>query len=499
MRISLRFALSSRLSVFVLIVGILHPALEARAHEDATHETSAAPAVEAATSAAAPAATEATPPAAPAATPAVAAAPAESAAAPDASKPSEDSTVEVSLGTKGFRAQTKDGRFKFRLGGRLHVDGTYHLGDTPGDLPPDPPDRPESQSLDPTDGAEIRRARLAAWATVYQDWNWVGEVDFADNETTVKDFFVSYTGFENTTIAVGNQKQPYSLSIEMSSNDIPFVERSIDNGQNEGYVDRAIGVRVDTNGDHWFVAAGVYGDGADPQKVAGDEGWGLAARAIFAPIIEEREVLHLGFRTAFRRPKQEDKTFRIRDETTHMSNYRVVDTGTQGDADSAVLYGPEAAIAVGPLWVFGEYSRANIRRNGFDTATFESGHIAAAWMLTGESRATTYAIKSGEFKGINPFHDFSLKKGGAGAWELAVRYAYANLNAGGATNPGAILGGKEHTLSTALNWYVNPNVRMMLNWNHIIETDVSDQSPIAASNQEAQGMDIFTLRAQFNF
>ena len=148
--------------------------------------------------------------------------------APEAPKASTGSGVKVTLDRKGFRAQTEDGQFKFKMGGRVHVDGTYHVGDTPDDLtvvgPP-----PESINLEPTDGAEIRRARLIAKATVYEDWNWVGEVDFADNDTVVKDFFLSYSGFENTTIAVGNQKQPYSLSLEMSSNDIPFVERSVDN------------------------------------------------------------------------------------------------------------------------------------------------------------------------------------------------------------------------------------------------------------------------------
>jgi phosphate-selective porin OprO/OprP len=477
-RNSFRFLISILIPGLALTIGSFAPVLDARAAE-------AAPAAGTETSAATDSSSSS-----------------GGASAVTKEKASDGFEVQVSLGSGGLKLQTKDGRFKFQLGGRVHVDGTYHLGDTPGDVATGNPAPADFQNVDPTDGAEIRRARLGAKATVWDVWNWVGEVDFADNETTIKDFSLSYTGFENTAITVGNQKQPYSLSLEMSSNDIPFVERSVDNGQNDN-VDRAIGLRVDTNGDHWFAAAGIFGDTAAPQKTPGDEGWGVAGRVVYAPIIEDREVVHLGFRTAFRRPAEEDKTLRIRDETTHMSNYRVVDTGEQDNIDSLVLFGPEAAISVGPLWVFGEYSRAHIRRNGFDTAEFDSGHIAAAWTLTGESRATTYSIKSGEFKGIKPTHNFSLSKGGAGAWEIAIRYAYLNLNDGGSSNPGAIQGGEEQTLSTALNWYVNPNVRFMLNWNHIIETDISDSPTIPAarraSTKEAQGMDIFTLRAQFNF
>ena len=424
----------------------------------------------------------------------------------DATKVSSGSAIKVTLDKKGFRAQTEDGQFKFKMGGRVHLDGTFHVGDDPGEIanptpPPTPP--PTSINLRPTDGAEIRRARLIAKATVFEDWDWVGEVDFADNNTEVKDFMLSYSGFENTSITVGNQKQPYSLSLEMSSNDIAFVERSADNDLNI-LLDRAIGVRVDTNGDHWFFAAGIYGDSVAPQKAGGDEGWGLAARAIVAPIRTDNRVLHLGFRSAFRRADRADSTRRFRDETTHMSNYRVVDTGSVSDLDSFVLYGPEAALAIGPVWVFGEYSRMLVRRNGFRNSKFESGHIGAAWTLTGESRAANYAMKSGEFKSITPKDNFSRSKGGGGAWEVAIRYAYIDVSDGSdgsATNAGSINGGEEHALSTALNWYVNPNIRFMLNWNHILETNVGSEASasLAATNAEAKGMDVFTLRTQFNF
>jgi len=413
--------------------------------------------------------------------------------APDSAgdEESESSGIKVSVDKKGLRVKTEDGRFEFGLGGRLHADATLHVGDTPGNTP--------TEDLKPTDGTEIRRARLAASARVFEDWKWVGEIDFADNETALKDFTIAYTGFENLKISAGHQKQPYSLSLEMSSNDIPFVERSIDNEQNI-LLDRAIGLRVDAHGDHWFFATGIFGDGADPQKANGDEGWGVTARAIVAPIIEENAIVHLGFRGAYRRPDQADKEGRLRDETTHMSNYRVVDTGVLTDLDNITFYGPEAAFAWGPVWVSGEYSRARLQRNnGFNTRRFESGHIAASWMLTGESRAKTYKISSGEFKRIEPRNNFSIKKGRWGAWELAMRYAYIDLNDGSANDPSSVNGGEEQVLSTALNWHLNYNVRLMLNWNHILETSVSDTAPIYESNREAKGLDVFTLRAQFSF
>ncbi|MDC3239327.1 hypothetical protein OAT88_01435, partial [Gammaproteobacteria bacterium] len=64
------------------------------------------------------------------------------------------------------------------------------------------------------------------------------------------------------TYYIGHQKQPYSLSLEMSSNDLPFVERSVDNFLVAAFTDRAIGGRFENHGDNWFVAGGAAGLGA---------------------------------------------------------------------------------------------------------------------------------------------------------------------------------------------------------------------------------------------
>ena len=72
----------------------------------------------------------------------------------------------------------------------------------------------------------------------------------------MKDLWLAYGGLGWTSIAAGHQKQPYSLSLEMRSNDIPFIERSIDNFLVEPFVDRALGIRAQSSGDHWFFAGG---------------------------------------------------------------------------------------------------------------------------------------------------------------------------------------------------------------------------------------------------
>jgi len=71
---------------------------------------------------------------------------------------------------------------------------------------------------------------------------------------------------------------------------------------------------------------------------------------------------------------------------------------------------------------------------------------------------------------VKPLRNF--KKGdGPGAWELAARLSYLNLNDDG------VDGGRLRDLTLGLNWYLNPNVRMM--WNYVL-ADPSDGGDVSA-------------------
>ncbi|MEZ4291129.1 MAG: hypothetical protein R3E53_11580 [Myxococcota bacterium] len=85
----------------------------------------------------------------------------------------DDAGPQITVDHNGLRARTADGQFAFKVGGRLHADGTLHIGDTPANTP--------GTNRGITDGTEVRRARLIAQMQAYEDWAWVGEVDFADN------------------------------------------------------------------------------------------------------------------------------------------------------------------------------------------------------------------------------------------------------------------------------------------------------------------------------
>jgi len=388
----------------------------------------------------------------------------------------------VTLDKKGLNLTAHHGANTFHLGGRIHADGSWHVGD-PG------PGRGA------TDGTEIRRGRIDANGRMWQDWTWWVDLDFADNGTSVKDMWVAFNGIDGVRITAGHQKQPYSLSVEMSSNDIAFVERGIDNDLVIPFIDRALGLRIDASGEHWFAAGGFFGESVNANKSGRDEGYGGVAKVVVAPVIDERNVVHVGFRGAWRAQPENDRMIQIRDETSHFSNLYVLDTDDILDTRSVALYGPELGVTLGPVTLLGEYNRAHVQRSGPDLV-FQSGHASLSVVLTGETLAAAYRIADGEYKRLVPNHPFSLRDGGCGAVELAARYAYLDVT------DGNVRGGEEQALTAGVNWYLNDNVRLLFGWTFIVDTDRARGLPASSATVagvDAEHMSIFTVRSQIVF
>ena len=69
-----------------------------------------------------------------------------------------------------------------------------------------------------------------------------------------------------------------------------------------------------------------------------------------------------------------------------------------------------------------------------------------------------------------------------------MRYAHVDLN------DGSFTGGEESVLTTGLNWYLNPKIRLMFEHSRILDTDAS-----TALRAEAEGLDIYQFRTQYAF
>ena len=155
--------------------------------------------------------------------------------------------------------------------------------------------------------------------------------------------------------------------------------------------------------------------------------------------------------------------------------------------DNEFLMGLEMAYLRGPFSVQAEYgwNWLNNASGILSTSTplapkltpasdyvFNGGYVQFAYTLTGENRA--YDKKTGcfpryYFGNQGPYENAFLVRDqagglcwGRGAWEVAARYSYINLNSGsGAT---AVQGGIMDGVSLGLNWYVNTNLTFNFEW-----------------------------------
>ena len=425
-------------------------------------------------------------------------------------KTAEEYKVKVDKG--GLQAQSSDGKYKFKLGGRIHADAAYSNND---DLvtTSSRTNAPTTTHTESNDGTYIRRARMRFEGVFDKDWLFRTEADFADDAVNMKDIFIQYTGLNWGRVTVGQQKQNFSRELQESSNDLMFMERSLMDVLNTDTVDRAIGLNFESNGkglvtsdDAWVAKLGIFGNSIKPSRTtgteianAGDEGWAVSSRVIYNPILEKDKLIHLGVAGNYRTPDDtgdvaESKALQYRYRTSNnQTNLTVLDSHSITDVDNLKMLGLEASGMYGPFYAGGEFTQSWIsRKDGSDDVTFNGWYGEAAWSITGESRS----YKEGNFGYLKPKNKFSLKNGTWGAWELATRWSEVNLN-DGTVAPAGVPGGIMSQLTVALNWYINENVRFMADYNR--NFNYTRPNVKTTEGQDPDSLNTFMLRGQVAF
>src|SRR5919106_5611765 len=108
---------------------------------------------------------------------------AQAAAAKTAAADAKGSDLDLKVKWKGApEFSSGDGKFKMKIRGRLQAD--YNAIDQDEDITT----RPDVSA------AEIRRARLGVEGVVFYNVAYKFEIDFANDETAIKDAYVEYNG-----------------------------------------------------------------------------------------------------------------------------------------------------------------------------------------------------------------------------------------------------------------------------------------------------------------
>jgi len=360
----------------------------------------------------------------------------------------------------GLSVASDDGQFSFKFGGRLMLDAAYF----------------DDDHTNMGDGTEMRRARFFAAGKLFGDWEYKAQYDFADG-TDIKDAYIAYTALPSSKIIVGNFKQPFSLEELTSSKYITFMERAL---PNIFAPSRRVGLGWKMNTEQATFFASAYGQDVN-KDAEGDEGYGVGARATFAPINEKNRVIHFGAAGAWETGNENEdevESFRYRQRPESHLAERLLDTGTLTGADGSVKLGVEGAAVFGPFSLQAEYLATTIfedenEGNMTDDTDLSGYYVYGSWFITGESRV----YKNGIFGRVKP-------KSPAGAWEVAARYSALEFD------DGAVSEGELSNITLGVNYYVNPNLRFMLNY-------VMAEAEYADGTKDEP--DIIQMRAQIDF
>jgi phosphate-selective porin OprO/OprP len=187
----------------------------------------------------------------------------------------------------------------------------------------------------------------------------------------------------------------------------------------------------------------------------------------------------------------------------------------------------ESAVAYGPAKF--QYEFADVKINASSNAitavsgtTYQSSTSGHAYVqyasfvynLTGEVWKDAY--KGGLFGGIKPKANFNVKEGTGGAFQASMRFSRYDASSFGASDSDGVTytnsssqklhevegSPKGNTLTYGLNWILNPNARVMLNYS-MTKFDNSfypvDAGTVTSSTKTGNKSDALMLRTQFNF
>jgi len=385
----------------------------------------------------------------------------------------------VQNSTHRFLLQSSDGRYSVGLYGIFQFDSGAYV-----DFHPDSP-LVGPQGL--SNGVNARRARIGFAGTAAGDWNYAFLYDAGNSSDAtpkgIETAQIIYSGLRGAAFEAGYSNTYFTLDQATASADLLFLERAspsnIATNFNAGDFRSNAGFRF--FGDRYWVGAYVTGPASGDSHTLVGERLGAFQRVAVQALASDDYSVHLGFGVdeLLQGPNSgvgTPNTLALSDQPElRIDPTTLLNTGTLGTLANPVtggyVFDVETAANYRNFFWQGEYYHYQVDRAGLPNNGFDGAYGQVSWTLTGETHR--YNPQSGAYLRIIPNHPFSWADGEWGAWEVAARYSYVNLDSNFiagellSANPDAVDGGDQRGFTFGLNWYPNDIVRLMLDYNHI--------------------------------
>lgn len=337
----------------------------------------------------------------------------------------------------------------------------------------------------------MRRAELILVGKGPGMFNWVLGYDARSDKFL--DVNVQYRFTGNTSITVGQYKQPNSLEELSSTKNNDFISKS--QSTNLFGMSRRVGAKIDTGNTNWGATASYFGGELtrnESPSLGNGDGFGL--RGYFAPINTDGNILHLGLSYVDMEALNsvtELPTAQLRGRpAADQSVSRLIDTGVLTLSDRLKTTGVEGAFVTGPFKLQSEYMTTTVTRDVAADFKGDSWYVYGLWNITGES----WGYKGGVITTGLPNNP------GFGMVQLGLRYDTADLNDGSVNfaNPLApavtgVMGGEATNWTVGLNWYWRSNFKFSANYTKVDSSKYSS----SIKNYQDDNPSIISFRAQY--
>lgn len=371
----------------------------------------------------------------------------------------------------GLMMESGDGNFTAHIRGRMFFDMDW----ADSDSPLIPSSEPISQNH-----IGFSAARLGVEGTMYKNVVYKIEFGFESGEASFKDVFIGLKGVGSGDLVFGHFKRPFGLNELTSSRFTAFTTRAPSSDAFAPGRDSGIAwTRNFGEQENYWWSIGTFFNTNSQGAAGGQGGWGITTRFVWLAIENpDRDmILEVGVSFLY--------------QDLRMSNQQVTYSVSAGsgfetasvtvDADTEIRYAVEIAFQMKALHAQAEFFWATPAVLVGSDPTFSGYYAQVGYYLTGESRM--WNKKHMAWSRTAPKANFWTGDGGRGAWEVAIRFDGTDLNDSG------IDGGENNQLSVSVNWYWNPNARMMMGyyWNDI------------DTGAENATLNVVALRWQFDF
>ena len=302
-------------------------------------------------------------------------------------------------------------------------------------------------------GTEFRRVRLYSSGTMYSNVKYKLQLDFANGDIAFKDIFIELNKLPiQGNLRIGHFKEPFRLEALTSSKYITFMERGLPIALSP---ERNTGAMYHTTfGDRLSFQTGIFreSDAFGNDKTANNN-VNITTRVTYLAMNDRNKLLHLG--VANSRRKNNDKYYGFSSRAENHLGPKLMNIEFINQVKDVNIIASEITYVNGSLSLQGEALQTTINTeigqwNTPNTHQIMSYYGQVSYFLTGENRS--YKNSLAGFGRVKPNNNYG--ENGWGALEIAVRFSAIDFKENGSLED----------ITFGLNWYLNPNTRMMFNY-----------------------------------